>query len=62
VLVIGATSLGLIAIMPSIVQGMTGIQQFSFLVGGTSLLIVVGVVLETMRQVNAQLEMREYDI
>jgi preprotein translocase subunit SecY len=62
VLVIGATALGLIAIMPSIVQGVTGVQQFSFLVGGTSLLIVVSVVLETMRQINAQLEMREYDI
>ncbi|MFA5080483.1 MAG: preprotein translocase subunit SecY [Candidatus Paceibacterota bacterium] len=62
VLVIGATSLGLIAIMPSIIQGITGVQQFSFLVGGTSLLIVVSVVLETMRQINAQLEMREYDI
>jgi preprotein translocase subunit SecY len=62
VLVIGATALGLIAIMPSIIQGMTGVQQFSFLVGGTSLLIVVSVVLETMRQINAQLEMREYDI
>ncbi|MDD4409630.1 MAG: preprotein translocase subunit SecY [Candidatus Pacebacteria bacterium] len=62
VLVIGATSLGLIAIMPSIIQGLTSVNQFQFLVGGTSLLIVVSVVLETMRQINAQLEMREYDI
>ena len=61
VLVIGALSLGLIAILPSIVQGTTGIQQFSFLIGGTSLLIVVSVALETMKQINAQLEMREYD-
>ncbi|MFA6252077.1 MAG: preprotein translocase subunit SecY [Candidatus Paceibacterota bacterium] len=62
VLVIGATSLGLIAIMPSVVQGLTGVSQASFLVGGTSLLIIVSVVMETMRQINAQLEMREYDI
>jgi len=31
------------------------------LVGGTSLLIVVSVVLETVRQINSQLQMREYD-
>lgn len=62
VLVIGATSLGLIAVMPSVIQGLTDVNQFTFLVGGTSLLIVVSVVLETMRQINAQLEMREYDI
>lgn len=61
VLVIGALSLGLIAVLPSIVQGTTGVQQFSFLIGGTSLLIVVSVALETMKQINAQLEMREYD-
>ncbi len=62
VLVIGATALGLIAVMPSIIQGVTSVNQFTFLVGGTSLLIVVSVVLETMRQINAQLEMREYEI
>lgn len=61
VLIIGATFLGLIAIMPSIIQAFTGIQQFSFLIGGTSLLIIVSVALETMKQINAQLEMREYD-
>ncbi|MDP3093465.1 MAG: preprotein translocase subunit SecY [bacterium] len=61
VLVVGAFFLGLIAVMPSIVQGITGVQAFQFLVGGTSLLIVVSVVLETIRAVNSQLEMREYD-
>ncbi|MFA5754807.1 MAG: preprotein translocase subunit SecY [Candidatus Paceibacterota bacterium] len=61
VLVIGATSLGLIAVMPSIIQGITGIQEFSFMIGGTALIIIVSVALETMRQINAQLEMREYD-
>ncbi len=61
ILVVGALSLGLIAVMPSIVQGITGVQAFQFLVGGTSLLIVVSVVLETLRAINSQLEMREYD-
>jgi len=61
VLFIGAIFLGIIAVLPSIVQGTTNIHAFKFLVGGTSLLIVVSVVLETMRQVKAQLKMREYD-
>lgn len=61
VLFTGAITLGLIAVLPSIVGGVTGVTGFAFLIGGTSLLIVVSVVLETMRQINAQLEMREYD-
>ncbi|MDP2664253.1 MAG: preprotein translocase subunit SecY [bacterium] len=61
VLLIGALFLGSIAIMPSIIGGVTGIQVFSFLIGGTALLIVVSVVLDVMRQVRAQLEMREYE-
>ena len=62
VLLIGAIFLGLIAVMPSIVGGVTGVQNtFSFLIGGTSLLIVVSVVLETIKQINSQLQMREYD-
>jgi len=61
VLFIGASFLGFVAVLPSVVQGVTGIQAFQFLVGGTSLLIIVSVVLETMRQVKAQLKMREYD-
>lgn len=62
VLLIGAIFLGLIAVMPSIVGGITGVQNtFSFLIGGTSLLIVVSVVLETIKQVNSQLQMRDYD-
>ncbi len=61
VLVIGATSLGLIAVMPLIIQGVTGIQEFAFMIGGTALVIIVSVALETMRQINSQLEMREYD-
>jgi len=62
VLLIGALFLGTIAVMPSIVGGITGVQNvFGFLIGGTSVLIVVSVVLETMRQINAQLQMREYE-
>ncbi len=61
VLLIGALFLGTIAVMPSIVGGITGVMVFRFLIGGTALLIVVSVVLETMRQINAQLQMREYE-
>jgi len=61
VLFTGAMSLGLIAVLPSIVAGLTGVTGFTFLIGGTSLLIIVSVVLDTMRQINAQLQMREYD-
>ncbi len=61
VLLIGALFLGFIAVMPSIAGGITGVMVFNFLVGGTSLLIVVSVVLETVKQINAQLQMREYE-
>ncbi len=61
VLFTGAISLGLIAILPSIVAGVTGVTGFTFLIGGTSLLIVVSVVLDTLRQINSQLQMREYE-
>jgi len=61
VLFIGAIFLGLIAVLPSIIAGATGVTGFTFLIGGTSLLIVVSVVLDTMRQINSQLQMREYD-
>jgi len=61
VLLIGALFLGIIAIVPSVIGGITGISNFNFLIGGTSLLILVSVVLETMRQINSQLEMRDYE-
>ena len=66
-LIVGAFFLGLIAILPSLVQGSSflggGIAGggISFLIGGTAVLIVVSVVLETMRQFRAQLAMREYE-
>jgi len=61
VLFIGASFLGIIAVLPSIIQGITGIQAFQFLIGGTAMLIVVSVVLDIWRQVKAQMEMREYE-
>lgn len=61
ILIIGALFLGFIAILPSIIQGVTSIGAFGFLMGGTALLIVVSVVLETVRQMKAQIQMREYD-
>jgi len=61
VLLVGAIFLGIIAIMPQIVGMATGVNTFSFLVGGTSLLIAVSVILETVRQIKAQLQMREYE-
>lgn len=61
VLLFGALFLGTIAIMPSIIGGLTGIMTFQFLLGGTALLITVSVILDTVKQINAQLQMREYE-
>ncbi len=61
VLLFGAIFLGTIAVLPSVVQGATGITAFGFAIGGTALLIVVSVVLETIRQINSQLTMRDYE-
>ncbi|OGZ01915.1 MAG: preprotein translocase subunit SecY [Candidatus Liptonbacteria bacterium RIFCSPLOWO2_01_FULL_53_13] len=55
----GAFFLGLIAILPLIIQRITGLSVLN--VSGTALLIVVAVALETMRQVNSQLAVREYE-
>ena len=60
-LLVGALFLGTIAVLPSVIQGLTGVQSFSFLIGGTALMIVVSVVLETIKQLRAQLQMRDYD-
>jgi preprotein translocase subunit SecY len=59
ILPIGAMFLGLIALTPSIVGQLTGVKAFSFLVGGTSLLILVSVILETYKEINAHLQMQE---
>ena len=59
IILVGALFLGIIAILPLIMRYFTGIQALS--VGGTSLLIVVSVVIETVKQIESQLTMREYD-
>jgi preprotein translocase subunit SecY len=56
----GAICLGTIAILPNIVQGISGISTFQL--GGTALLIVVSVAIETMKQIQTQLTMREYEM
>src|SRR3989344_3989707 len=55
----GAAFLGLIAILPIIVQQITKVSVLN--VSGTALLIVVAVALESMRQIKSQLTVREYE-
>lgn len=55
----GASFLGAIAVMPLVVQGAGGSQLMA--IGGTSLLIVVSVVIESVKQIEAQVTMRQYD-
>jgi len=56
----GAVFLGIIAILPSIMQNIFG-GAASLAIGGTSVLIVVSVVLETVKQVESLMVMRDYD-
>ena len=56
---VGALFLGAIAVLPIATQAATGVQALT--IGGTGLLIVVSVVLETVKQVESQLVMREYE-
>lgn len=55
----GALFLGTLAILPAIMRSATGISFLT--IGGTSLLIVVSVVLESVKQLESQLVMRNYD-
>ena len=57
----GALFIGVVAIMPAIVSTLGVNQQFSQFYGGTSLLILVGVVLDTLQQIESHLLMRHYD-
>ncbi len=59
IMLAGALSLGLIAVLPLIVRPLTGITTMA--ISGASLLIVVSVVLETVRQIDSQLVMRDYE-
>lgn len=62
VTLIGAVFLALIAILPSMVSRLLGVSQtISYFFGGTALLILVGVVLDTMKQVESHLLMKRYD-
>jgi preprotein translocase subunit SecY len=55
----GAVFLAVIALIPTIVFAFWNLSQFPF--GGTSILIAVGVALETMKQIESQLLMRHYE-
>jgi preprotein translocase subunit SecY len=55
----GALFLAAIALIPSVFLALYGITQFPF--GGTTILITVGVALETMKQLESQLMMRHYE-
>jgi preprotein translocase subunit SecY len=55
----GAAFLGIIAVLPIIAQGFTGTQTLAL--GGTSVLIVVSVIIESVKQIESQITMREYD-
>ncbi len=57
----GAILLALVGILPGIAQRLGVTQQFSTFFGGTSLLIMVGVILDTLQQIETQLLMRQYD-
>jgi len=56
---VGAAFLSIIAVLPFIVQSWTGITTFTL--GGTGILIVVAVVLETMGQIESQMSMHTYE-
>ncbi len=64
---VGAVFLGLIAILPGIMAllgtllRIPGLEQSAYVISGAGLIIVVGVVIDTMRQLEAQLLMRHYE-
>jgi len=55
---VGALFLGALAVLPLILQGITGITAIT--IGGTALLIVVSVVLDVVKKIDAQTSIREY--
>lgn len=55
---VGALFLGVIAVLPLIMRSLTGIQSLS--IGGTALLIVVSVVIDLIKKIEAQISAREY--
>ncbi|HCC83584.1 TPA: preprotein translocase subunit SecY [Candidatus Uhrbacteria bacterium] len=59
-LLTGATFLGVIAVLPILVQGIT--NNANFVIGGSSVIIVVSVVIDIIKQMESQLTMRSYDV
>ena len=59
-LFVGASFLSLVAVLPLIVQQFTG--NANLVIGGTSILIIVAVVIDSVKQIESQLTMREYDV
>ena len=57
----GAIFLGVVAILPGIVMMFKVNQAFAYFFGGTSILIMVGSILDTLQQVESHLLMRKYD-
>ena len=55
---VGALFLGIIAVLPLVMRSVTGITSLA--IGGTALLIVVSVVLDLVKKIDAQVSMREY--
>ncbi len=55
---VGALFLSFIAVLPLLMRSLTGIQSLA--IGGTALLIVVSVVLDLVKKINAQVSVREY--
>jgi len=59
IMLAGALSLGIIAVLPIIIQNVFRLS--TFVVGGAAILIVVSVVLESVKQIQAQISMHEYE-
>ena len=57
----GGIFLGLIAVIPLIFTKFTALSRADLLISGSGLIIVVGVVMEIIRQVNAQLLAHDYE-
>lgn len=55
----GGIFLAIVALIPNVMSSVLGVRSFQF--GGTAVLIVVGVALDTINQIEAQLLMRHYD-
>jgi len=57
----GAVFLAIVAILPSMAMGVGIIRDFAYFFGGTSLLIMVGVILDTLQQIESYLLARQYE-